>query len=132
MKIKNTLIESTPCEQVTVTHKGVVVAMFRAYWSQNAGLYGHQICYTYTIDCDVVDGKTDGCGYSKTAAAFQEFIGALYGAGVPSLGGDAAWLIGRHTKTIGNSYKVTRLGLKRLINKAEADRNATNARQGAR
>lgn len=78
MKIKGSEIESTPCSIVEVTLRGEVIAVFNAYWTANRGTYGYQIasCGRYTDgngNLEQFEHKTDGCGYCKETAAFEDF-----------------------------------------------------------
>lgn len=79
MKIKNTIVESTPFIQVYVTDRvgGETIAIYRGYWSQNSGVYGYQVCAEYCTSLQIKgwkETKTSGCGYSKESSSFEDFL----------------------------------------------------------
>lgn len=80
MKIKNSTIESTPFVQINI--KGKKAAWIKLYWTQNSGMFGHQVCAEYNFgdwSKNYSQLKTSGCGYSKEAQALQEIFTAILG-----------------------------------------------------
>ncbi len=77
MKIKNRNVESTPFFTLYITDKkgGETVAWCKMYWTENSGMYGHQVCMACNYGGDnYTKYVTGGCGYSKSAEAFNTFL----------------------------------------------------------
>lgn len=118
MKIKNTLVESTPCLELDVTVKGKTVAWLHLYWSVNAGMYGYQVAARFNTKEDgsgYAEYKTGGCGYCKEADAFEHFLLELTDKYVGLGGSCSYYLRGTKYHKGGNYYSVPLSVLKRLI-----------------
>ena len=45
----------------------------RFYWSQNAGIHGHQVITEFNVGEGLQTAKTGGSGYCKESSAFEGF-----------------------------------------------------------
>lgn len=76
------------------------------YWSQNSGVYGHQVITEYNTGKGFDTYKTNGCGYCKKSAALERFVSEVTNDH-NSLGGDLDWYVnGTKYHQGGNSYEI--------------------------
>ena len=118
MKIKNTLVESTPFVVLQVTKKGRVTHELRQYWSANSGTYGFQVCAQIWHNGDYSEDKTGGFGYCKAGQVFCDFINDIVGGNTIS-GGDAEYYL-RDYNIGGNYYRISERALRKLLKSKEA------------
>jgi len=118
MKIKNTLVESTPFVVLQVTKKGRVTHELRQYWSANKGQEGHQVGAKMWHNGDYSEYKTKGFGHSKAGHVFCDFINDIVGRRVFD-GGDADYYL--HDYNLGgNYYRISERALRKLLKSKEA------------
>ncbi len=118
MKIKNTLVESTPFVVLQITKKGRVTHELRQYWSANSGTYGFQVCAQIWHNDDYSEYKTSGCGYSKDGQVFCAFINDI--AGRNTICGAGADYYLRDYNIGGNYYRISERSLRKLLKSKEA------------
>ncbi len=117
MKIKNTLVESTPFVVLQITKKGRVTHELRQYWSANSGTYGFQVCAQIWHNGDYSEDKTNGCGYSKAGQVFCNFINDVIGP--HTIYGDGADYYLRDYNIGGNYYRISERSLRKLLKSKE-------------
>lgn len=82
------------------------------YWSQNSGVYGHQVI----TECNIGEGfetsKTGGCGYCKKSQSLELYANKVLKKykqpeKYKSLGGDLDWYLNRTINHVGgNEYAI--------------------------
>ncbi len=118
MKIKNTLVESTPFVVLQITKKGRVTHELRQYWTANRGTYGYQVCAQIWHNGDYSEDKTNGCGYRKDGDIFCAFITDIIGSS--TMRGDGADYYLRDYNIGGNYYRISERALRKLLKSKEA------------
>lgn len=119
MKIKNSTVESTPFVHVVITDKarnGKQVAWFQLYWTDRAGVYGHQVCFRGShgdYEKNYYEGKTNGCGYSKPCQALQTCIARVIGSNSAYTCHYGAHHLFHGYGTGGNHYKISMAQLRK-------------------